>query len=551
MGFCRSSHSRTSKNYCIFKNINPFLMKQLFVLAAVCFGFLAPAQIFTRSELATSLTTPWEIIYGPDGFLWITEAGGKVVRVDPASGSKTTVYTAPDYFGGSTLEQSPLCFQPPIGAGTLGMALHPDFTNPATAFIYFVYSYNSGSSSAPVTKFKIERLTWNGTTQTVISNTTLVSSMPTGYDHLGGRLMIAKVNNTPYLFFSVGDNGVSEANNPDCYSPQSTNPNIHAQDPNYKNGKIHRFNLDGSIPADNPIAGNSFYTRGHRNPQGLMYNPVNDVIYDVEHGDRTDDEVNVLLRGMNYGWKDIRGYRGDGNFPGEVAYAANYVPNPQIAGDALQDPIYSWCTVPQPSVVYAPDWCTIAPSDGIYYGSSGISDWTHSLLVVNLKDGTYEDIGVYQLKLTANGLGIDTSVHPNPKLYFNADQAHNGRLRDIAISPDGKTIYLINNGGSDGNGGTLSDKITVYAYQGGSGIVTNTASVLSVALYPNPAGDWLKIKSTELLESVVICDLIGKQVIAMQGNATEIDLPGLAAGTYICHVRTVSGYSLRKKIVKE
>jgi len=430
-------------------------MKRLFTqLTLLLLWTCVPAQSFIRTELPTQLTSPWEIIYGPDGFLWITEAGGKVSRVDPVSGNKTVVYAAPDYFSGAAAEQLLLCGPPrDIGSGTLGMALHPDFTTPATAFIYFVYSYNSASAGAPVTKFKIERLTWNASTNSVTGNTTVVPLMPTGYGHLGGRLMIIKQNAVPYLFFTVGDNGISETNDPNCYSPQSTNPNNFTQDPNYKNGKVHRFNLDGSIPGGNPISGNSFYTRGHRNPQGLMYNPTQNIIYDIEHGDRTDDEINILEAGMNYGWKNVRGFHNDNNYVGESTYISSYVPNPAIANDALKEPIITWCSILQPTNPAFLDWCTVAPSDGIYYGSNGIPDWTNSLLVVTLKNCLSTDQEVYQFKLNAAGTGIlpSTASDPNPQKFFGADQALNGRLRDITVSPDGTKIYLINNGGNSGH----------------------------------------------------------------------------------------------------
>ena len=72
----------------------------------------ARAQRFTRSELPTTVTTPWEITYGSDHYLWVTESGGIVSRIHPVSGEKTTVYTAPDYFPGSPKEQSPLFYIP-------------------------------------------------------------------------------------------------------------------------------------------------------------------------------------------------------------------------------------------------------------------------------------------------------------------------------------------------------------------------------------------------------------------------------------------------------
>ncbi|MGI4823727.1 MAG: FG-GAP-like repeat-containing protein [Janthinobacterium lividum] len=417
------------------------------------------AQSFVRSELPTTLSTPWELTYGPDNFLWITEAGGQVSRVNPATGAKTVVYTASDYFWGSPSEQCLLCSQPGIGVGTLGLTLHPDFLNRATSYIYYVYSYNQGTATAPATRFKIVRLTWDAAQAAVVAHTDLVTDLPTGYDHLGGRLLAVRQQGAVYLYFTTGDNGVSDTNSPDCYVPQSTNPNNRTQDPTAKNGKVHRFNIDGTIPADNPLAGNSFFTRGHRNPQGLLYNPTNGLVYDVEHGDRTDDEINLLIKGHNYGWKNVRGYH-DGNYPGEMEAVRTYQPYPGIAGDQLEPALYAWAATPQPSSANLENWDTVAPSDGIYYGSGGIPAWTNSFLVVTLKDGVNTDPELYQLKLTPDGLSPApaTSTDSNPKRFFGADQALNGRLRDVAVSPDGKTIYLVNNGG----GGR--DKITVYTY---------------------------------------------------------------------------------------
>jgi glucose/arabinose dehydrogenase len=374
--------------------------------------------------------------------------------VNPTTGIKSVVYTAPDYFGGAPSESSPLCFQPGIGAGTLGLALHPDFLNSTTSYIYYVYSYNQGTAAAPATQFKIVRLTWNATQEVVVSSSTIVSSLPTGYDHLGGRLLAVRQQGNVYLYFTTGDNGISETNSPDCYNPQTINPNNFAQDPTTKNGKVHRFNIDGSVPADNPLPGNSFFTRGHRNPQGLAFNPTNGVVYEIEHGDRTDDEINILTKGLNYGWKNVRGYH-DGNYPGELAYIQNYIPNPSIRFDRLEPAWYAWATTPPPSTANQNDWESIAPSDGIYYGSAGIPAWTNSLLVVTLKNGTTTDQELYQFKLTPNGLGI---VNGAPQRFFGTDQALNGRLRDVAVSPDGTKIYVVNNGGAD------RDKITVYTY---------------------------------------------------------------------------------------
>ena len=83
------------------------------------------AQEFSRTRLMVDLENPWEIVYGPDDHLWISENGGKVVRVEPETGVATVVFTASDYFPGDDREDAPCGLG--IGANTFGLALHPDF----------------------------------------------------------------------------------------------------------------------------------------------------------------------------------------------------------------------------------------------------------------------------------------------------------------------------------------------------------------------------------------------------------------------------------------
>jgi glucose/arabinose dehydrogenase len=523
-------------------------MKKILTLSIIISCVLVlESQTFTRSQLPTRLITPWEITYGPDGYLWITDSGGAVVRVHPTTGAKTVVYTAPDYYPGSWREQLQLCFQPNIGSGTLGLDLHPQFMTPATSFIYYVYSYNStGDTTNPVTRFKIVRLKWQASSNSVIDDSTLVTGMPTGYDHLGGRLMVIPQNDTNYIFFTVGDNGISETNSPTCYNPQSSNPNNFAQDPSYKTGKVHRFNLDGSIPAGNPIQGNSLYTRGHRNPQGLMYNPNQEVIYDIEHGDRSDDEINVLEKGMNYGWKWVRGYHGDNNFPGESDFILNYVPDSTIAGDALRAAFYSWCATAQSSDTEYLNWCTVAPSDGIYYGSTGIPQWTNSLLVVTLKNGLTTDNEVYRFKLNENGsLMASTGSDPNPVKFFGSDQALNGRLRDIAVSPDGTKIYLVNN-----NTPMTHDSIRITVYTYNSTGIREIASP-KVNIHPNPANTVLMVSCSDEIAGTEVYNLLGEQVISEKGNVAQLNVSGLNSGFYIVRFTMASGAVVTEKFARQ
>lgn len=494
-------------------------MKIYSFLTIVFFSYThSYSQTFIRSELSTEVNTPWEITYGSDNFLWLTEAGGKVSRINPSNGNKTVVFTAEDYFDGSLSERSTLCHKPQIGKGTLGLALDPDFGQAEHAFIYFVYSYNVGSINEPVTKFKVRRLLWNHTTSEVIETEDIITKLPSGYDHLGGRLLAARIKGKSYLFLSIGDLGVSEQNAPDCYANQADNPNNFAQDILTSNGKIHRFHMDGSIPEDNPIKDNSFYTRGHRNPQGLMFDPNTESLYDVEHGDRTDDEINKLIKGMNYGWKAIHGYHDDDSYPGELDYFNNYQPSPFIENDQLISPIFSWCTIAnQVPVSPSRERCTVAPSDGIYYGSNAIPEWSNSLLVATLKNGDTTDREVYQFNLDKYG-DIDNS-NQEPKKFFGEDQALNGRLRDIAVSSDGKKIFLINNGGAD------RDKITVYTY-----VDNNINSETNPDLFltcPNPVEDILVMPNLDLIsdfQKLEVFSSIGELVYQTNFQSNIIDV---------------------------
>lgn len=515
-------------------------MVKLYCLLVLMLQVSLIAQKFERSELPTQLTVPWEMTYGPDHFLWLTEKDGKVSRVSPESGDYQMVYAAQDYFGGSSLENLPIC-NSKILAGTLGLALHPDFLNPDSAFIYYLYSYNSGSVDAPKTKFKIKRLKWSDSAKKIIESIDLILLIPTSYDHIGGRLLAIKEDGRSYLFLSVGDHGKSEVDSPECYADQSKNPNNFTQDPTTFNGKIHRYNIDGTIPLDNPIIGNTFYTRGHRNPQGLMYNPSLKRMYNVEHGERTDDEVNVLYKGMNYGWKNVRGVSQDGNHPGEKAFKFDYIPDSKIKNDALVDAFYTWCTSVAETSNDNSDWCTVAPCDGIYYCSNAITEWNNSLLVTTLKDGDNTDMGVYQFKLLNDGSLVESTVeNPNPKLFFGEDQLLNGRIRDITFSLDGKRIYLINTGGAPSN------KITVYS------VIDEVIQDNCLLITPNPSNGVVTIGL-----SFDETDISTVQIISMNGSIIKeilkpscvVNIEDLPNGIYMINVIHKNG-ACSGKIVK-
>lgn len=328
---------------------------------------LPPVEV-SSAVLTENLSQPWEILWGPDNFIWMTERAGKISRVNPANGQVSLVHTLSDIDARGE-------------GGLLGMVLHPDFNN--NPYVYLTYNYSSAGNYLE----KVVRFTYSAGKLT--SPTPIISNITAANIHNGSRLVI--VNDK--LFISTGD------------AANTALP----QDNNFLNGKILRLNLDGSIPADNPFAGNALWSRGHRNPQGLVY--ANGLLYSSEHGPDTDDEINIIEKGRNYGWPDVRG------FCNETAEAT------QCASKNIKEPIKAWTP-------------TIAVSGMDFYDSDYIPQWKNSLLVATLKNAR-----LMQLKLDdSHSSVVDT------KEFFSGTY---GRMRDICIAPDGKVYICTGNGSND------------------------------------------------------------------------------------------------------
>jgi len=327
----------------------------------------APTEI-KDSVIAQNLSFPWEILWGPDNNIWMTERGGKISRLNPATGVITPLLTISEVVSNGE-------------GGLLGMVLHPNFST--TPHVFVVYDYNNGGNY----REKVVRYTYNGTTLT--SPTTIIDNIIAASIHNGSRLVI--VNDK--LFISTGD-----------ASNQSLPQNVSSL-----NGKILRLNLDGSIPADNPVAGNAYWSWGHRNPQGLVY--ANNKLYSSEHGPSNDDEINIIEKGRNYGWPDVQGLC---NSSGEQSFCNS---------NNVKEPVMAWTP-------------TIATAGLDYYDHDLIPQWKNSLLLATLKDAT-----LYQLKLDNTFTTVSATNE-----YFGGKY---GRLRDICISPQGKVYLCTSNGGND------------------------------------------------------------------------------------------------------
>lgn len=332
-------------------------------------------ELQTR-EVLTGRQFPWEILWGPDNYLWMTERYGKISRVNPQTGVIQTLISIPDIF-------------PLDEGGLLGMVLHPNFaTNP---YVYVSYNYSVDNTVSGM-RVKIVRFTYNSAGNTLENGFTLLQGIAGNNYHDGSRLTI-----TPdlKLFITTGDAG-------DINTPQNDT---------HLSGKILRINLDGSIPNDNPISGSPLWSKGHRNPQGLVY--AKGKLYCSSHGAGIEDEINLIQKSGNYGWPDVEG---PCDTPAEVAFCT---------ANSVIEPIFS----SGDSVTWA--FCGLD-----YYNNDAYPRWKDHLLLVSLKNQT-----LYSLKLSADGTTIDGP----PALYFIGQF---GRLRDIAIAPDGK-VYLCTSNGFD------------------------------------------------------------------------------------------------------
>jgi PQQ-dependent dehydrogenase (s-GDH family) len=320
--------------------------------------------------------------------------------------------------------------------------------------VYVSFTYDDAPGPALLRRVAIRRYTYDSRSRTLTAPLDILTGLPSYDDHIAGRLAFGPDRK---LYASIGDLGSNFLANRCNLNRAQELPSqreINAKDWIKYQGKILRLNLDGSIPADNPaIAGvrSHIFSYGHRNPQGLVFGP-DGKFYAAEHGPSSDDEVNLIEAGKNYGWPYVAGFKDDkayvyGNWSASkpepcsslMAVNINNIPAsvPKQKETAwshpdYREPLASFFTVDEGvDFQKSPGVGTIGASGLDLYtgGASGIPGWSRSLLVLGMTRGR-----VYRLNLSADGL----KVTGTPVEHFQTPN----RYRDIAIHPDQKTFYL-------------------------------------------------------------------------------------------------------------
>ena len=412
---------------------------------------------FALTVLTTGLEYPWEVTWGPDGHLWVTERTAKrVTRVNLVDGSQSIVATIPD------------AYQSVAQDGVLGLALHPRLSQSSNEdFVYVAYTYLDGVDSY----LKVQRFSYDQGRRLLERPVDIITGLPAHDDHLGGRLAIGPDEK---LYLTIGDQGSNWLQNYCNLNSAQDLPSVSdvdAGDWRSYQGKVLRFNLDGSIPADNPVLGgvrSHIFSYGHRNPQGLAFG-VDGLLYASEHGPSTDDELNLVESGGNYGWPQVAGYQDDQSYIyfnwsasrsvscSELMFSTSEVPAsvPRETESAwshpdFRAPIQTLFTVPSSWDFRAQGGATIAPSSlGIYaVREDGIPGWADSLLVPGMIKGR-----MYRQQLSADGR---SATGAPVELFRTAN-----RYRDLAINPDGRTIYIAtdNAGRTTGRSGVMTDAL--------------------------------------------------------------------------------------------
>jgi glucose/arabinose dehydrogenase len=331
---------------------------------------------FRVETVVGNLEVPWSIVWAPDGRMIFTERAGRIRVYQDGKLRSQPLFTVPDV-------------APSGEGGLMSIALHPQFA--ANHLLYLSYVYRGDGQNVRVIRYRESE---TGFTDRKV----IVEGIPSAQNHAGCRLRFGPDGK---LYVTTGDATRREL----------------AQQLDSLDGKTLRLNDDGTIPSDNPFVATKdarpeIWSYGHRNSQGLDFQPGTNLLFETEHGPSGfdgpggGDEVNIVEKGKNYGWPVIH-HRQTG--PGMEAPLLEYTP-------------------------------ACAPGSGMFYRGEAFPEFRGNFFFGCLK-------GERIIRVILDGRRVVTQE--------NLLEGKYGRIRDVAEGPDGYLYFSTSN--QDGRGSPAAD----------------------------------------------------------------------------------------------
>jgi glucose/arabinose dehydrogenase len=335
------------------------------------------AKGFRVETVISNLEVPWSIVFAPDGRMFFTERPGRVRVFKNGKLRPEPVAVIPDV-------------EPSGESGLMGLTLHPEFAR--NHFLYLAYAYKSGREQL------VRVVRFRESAASLADRTVIIENIPAAQFHAGTRMRFGPDGK---LYVTTGDATTREI----------------AQRLDSLGGKVLRLNDDGSAPSDNPFVGQKdarpeIWSYGHRNSQGIDFQPSTNLMFETEHGPSGfdgpggGDEVNIVERGKNYGWPVV---------------------HHQDSRAGMESPLLE----------YTP---ACAPASGAFYRGSALKQFTGNFFFGCLR-----------------GEGLQRVVLDGRRVVTQERLLEHrlGRIRDVTEGPDGALYFSTSN--RDGRGSPARD----------------------------------------------------------------------------------------------
>lgn len=359
-------------------------------------GSAAQAQnAYSIETLAEGLNQPWALAFLPGSTdIIMTGKTGEIMIWEAGTGEVVAVEGAPEVDARGQ-------------GGLLDIAPAPDFDESGMLYLTWSAANDAGETATHLGRARLDR---DAGQLSDLETLHVVEPFMDAQGHYGSRIAF----HDGHVYFSAGDR-----------QRKDFGPDHIAQRLDTGYGSVMRLQMDGSIPDDNPFAGEEgvateIWSYGHRNIQALSVHPETGDLWVADHGESGGDEINIIQRGGNFGWPLV-------SFGVDYRTGQPFAPEPS-EGDDFITPVFNFGPGRDDN---------FPPSGMVFYTGDAFPEWQGDMLVGNLR---HQYLG----RFPVDGETVDA-----PERLL-ADQGW--RIRDVVVGPDDGFVYVI----SDGEGATLA-----------------------------------------------------------------------------------------------